>query len=359
MLDASALSLPALLGLFVVAAVAVWIAGISLSNTTDVLADRLHLGSALGGLILLAVATNLPEIAITVSAALQHHLDIAIGNLLGGVAVQTVVLVLLDVASRRRGAPLMARAASLEPALEAGLVLAVLGVCIMGTQLPTTLVFHGFAPGATLVVLTWLIGVWLLGKARSGIPWQVKANGTPPPIPGEQAPGNQTSGNQTKEKPTSTGRAALVFTVAALVTLAGGLALEQTGEAIAGKIGLSGVLFGATVLAAATSLPEISTGLAAMRLGNDELAIGDIFGGNAFLPALFLPAALLSGTAVLPRAGRSDVYLAALGLLVTAVYLFGLIFRPRRRVLGMGVDSLAVLLLYLVGLLGLVAVARG
>ena len=51
--------------LFGAAAVVIWVAGIPLSNYTDILADRLHLGQALGGLILLAVATNLPEIAIT------------------------------------------------------------------------------------------------------------------------------------------------------------------------------------------------------------------------------------------------------------------------------------------------------
>ncbi|MDQ6839768.1 MAG: sodium:calcium antiporter, partial [Actinomycetota bacterium] len=51
--------------MFVASAVTIWGAGIWLSNYTDILADRLHLGQALGGLILLAVATNLPEIAIT------------------------------------------------------------------------------------------------------------------------------------------------------------------------------------------------------------------------------------------------------------------------------------------------------
>jgi cation:H+ antiporter len=72
-----------LLLFFVASAAVIWYAGIKLSDTTDVLAERLHLGSALGGLILLAVATNLPEIAITASAATAGRLDVAVGNILG------------------------------------------------------------------------------------------------------------------------------------------------------------------------------------------------------------------------------------------------------------------------------------
>jgi len=69
---------------FVACAVVIWVAGIALSRTTDVLSERLHIGQALGGLILLALATNLPEIAITVSAATSGQLDIAVSNILGG-----------------------------------------------------------------------------------------------------------------------------------------------------------------------------------------------------------------------------------------------------------------------------------
>lgn len=143
-----------------------------------------------------------------------------------------------------------------------------------------------------------------------------------------------------------------------MVTLVAGVLLERSGEAIAGHIGLSGVLFGATILAAATSLPELSTGLTSARLGDYQLAISDIFGGNAFLPVLFLVASLLSGSAVLPQAQDTDIYLTAVGALLTVVYLVGLIFRPQRRIAGMGVDSLTVLCIYAVSIAGLVAIAQ-
>ena len=71
---------------------------------------------------------------------------------------------------------------------------------------------------------------------------------------------------------------------------------------------------------------------------------------------LFLPATLISGEAVLPQAQSTDIYLTALGALLTLVFVTGLLFRPQRRVARMGVDSLVVLLLYAVGVAGLFAV---
>jgi cation:H+ antiporter len=117
------------------------------------------------------------------------------------------------------------------------------------------------------------------------------------------------------------------------------------------------VLFGATVLAAATSLPELSTGLTSVRQGDFQLAVSDIFGGNAFLPVLFLMATLLSGKAVLPQAQSSDIYLTALAILLTLVYAAGLLFRPQRRLARMGIDSVVVLVLYALGVVGLFAIA--
>ena len=65
------------------------------------------------------------------------------------------------------------------------------------------------------------------------------------------------------------------------------------------------------------------------------------------------------GEAVLPQAGRADVYLTAVGVVLTLVYLFGLLFRPRKQILRMGVDSLVVLIVYIVSVGGLIAITAG
>ena len=353
----SSLPLLVLVLVFALAATAVWLAGVQLSDATDVLSSRLGLGEALGGLIMLAIATNLPEIAITASAALNHDLGIAIGNVLGGIAIQTVVLVALDAFGRRDGPPLTYRAASLQLMLEGGLVIAVLVVAVMGTQLPSSLIVWRVAPSGLLIAVCWAVGLWLLAKARAGLPWH-EAGRAPRAQDKPSGHSRQQKESAATQRGHSTTRTALVFAAAALVTLAGGVLLEASGSRIADHIGMSGVLFGSTVLAAATALPEISTGLTSVRLGDDSLAISDIFGGNAFLPVLFLMASILSGSAVLPQAQATDIYLAGLGILLTVVYMYGLVFRPDRRVVGIGIDSLTVLVLYAVGIVGLIAVTH-
>jgi cation:H+ antiporter len=197
--------------------------------------------------------------------------------------------------------------------------------------------------------------VYLVGRSND-LPWQsrgVAPDGQPEP----KGHAEDKKEKAASSKGHSTSRVAAVFAVAALITLAAGVVLEQSGDAIATDVGLSGVLFGATVLAAATALPEVSSGLASVKLGDYQLAVSDIFGGNAFLPVLFFVATAISGTSVLPKAQDADIYMAGLGILLTTVYIFGLIFRPQRRILRMGPDSLTALILYALGIIGLVVVA--
>ncbi len=344
--------------IFAAAAVAVWVAGIWLSRTTDALSVRYHLGEAFAGAILLAVTTNLPEIAITVTAAVEHNIGIATGNILGGIAIQTVVLALIDAVGLGRRAALTYLAASLQLVLEGAIVIAVLVVAIMGTQPLSHVYFGRVEPAALVITLIWLVGLWLVKRANRGLPWHEEGRRAPD---GQEAPRGT---RKTKRSDAAsqfgigTAEAAAVFTIAAVVTLAAGVALERSSEKLAQHTGMTGALFAATVLAAATSLPELSTGLASVRLGDYQLAVSDIFGGNAFLPTLFLLASFMAGKAVIPAATNADIYLTALGALLTVVYMIGLIFRPRRLLGPIGLDSTVVVVAYTIGIVGLVYVSR-
>lgn len=351
------LALPYLLAIFLAGAIAVWKAGTSLSDQTDVLSKHFGLGEALGGVILLAVATNLPEVAITVSAVFSNNIGVAIGNILGGIALQTVVLVVLDVSMPERHRTLSGMGISLMLAVEGLLVILVLALVVMATELPASGTFVRIEPGALGIAVAWIAGVWLIGKARKDLPWRLAGEDLPDRQGSEQGSDGE-SGNNGQDSPaTGIGRSMMMFVAASIVTLIGGVLLERSGDAIATHIGMSGVIFGSTVLAASTALPELSTGLSSVRIKDYQLAVSDIFGGNAFLPVLFLLAAIISGKAVLPHAQNTDIYLTSLGMVLTAIYVFGIIFRPKRIVARMGVDSLLVLIIYVVGIIGLFVIA--
>ncbi len=228
----ASLTLPGLLAIFAGAAVVVWLAGIWLSDSTDILASRFGLGQALGGIILLAISTNLPEIAITASAALNQHLDVAIGNLLGGIAMQTVVLALLDLGMRGGDHPLTYRAASLVLVLEAVLVVVVLTIAILGTRLSASLLFLRVTPQNAAILVAWLLGLWILKRASQHMPWQAEG----------KAPDSQqkAAGHSQTEKAERGGRTSIVmmkFLVGCVATLAAGVALEESGDAAAKHVG--------------------------------------------------------------------------------------------------------------------------
>lgn len=346
----AALATPWLLIVFAAGVAATWVAGIGLSKTTDALDSRLGLGDELGGIVLLAIAGTLPEVAITVSAAVQGNLGLAAGNLIGGIAVQTMVLVVCDaVAGRER--PLTYLVGALTPVLEGMLVVLVVSATLMGALLkPSTAIGGVVSPASLAIVGIWLVGVYVIDRVRKNPRWSVSMPGGKP---GRRHRREAHPEVQHPYAQRSTLRVAGIFAAACAVTLAAGVALEVSGNSLATRAGINGVVFGATVLATATALPEISSGIGAVRLGDNALALGDIFGGNAFQLCLFLLADLIAGSPVLPTAGRLNSWLASLGVALTAVYVIGIVGRPYRCVARLGPDSLLALAVFALGIAGL------
>jgi cation:H+ antiporter len=344
------LATPFVVLVFLAGAVATWGAGNLLSKTTDALDVRLGLGEELGGLLLLAIAGSLPELAITISAAASGNLGLAAGNLIGGIAMQTMVLVICDFASGRER-PLTFLVGALTPVLEALLVMIVVSGVLLGALLRPTLAIGGVvSPASLAIVVVWTVGLYVINKARKAPHWKVEMAGA--------SPGRRHHREPMPDRPhpytsASTARVAALFGTACAVTLVAGVFLESSGSSLANKAGINGVIFGATILALATALPEISSGIAAVRLGDNALAIGDIFGGNAFQVCLFLLADIVAMKPVLPSAGDTNAWLASLGVALTAIYGFGVISRPLHTRFSLGPDSILAIVVFGLGVGGL------
>jgi cation:H+ antiporter len=235
------------------------------------------------------------------------------------------------------------------------MVVVVLATVLAGAVLaPSTSLFGG-SPTSYAAVALWVGGVWIVNRVRMHPGWVGEA---PESTPGRRHVREPMPDRAHPYAEAGTAFVAAVFVVASLVTLGAGVALQEAGDVLAGRMGLQGAIFGATFLAAATALPEISSGIAAVRLGDMQLAVGDILGGNSFQVTLFLLADLLAGTPVIVAAHRSDVWLGGLGLLMTGIAAAAVIARPRRTFLWLGVDSVALLVVYAAGIALLTQVAK-
>lgn len=307
------------------------------------------MGEALGGVVLLAIAGTLPELAITISAAASGHLGLAAGNLIGGIAIQTMVLVLCDAAASRTTS-LTYLVGSLTAVLEGLLVVFVVAEALGGALLPASDAIGSVSPASIAIVVTWIAGIFVIKEVRNRPSWDCVMPGS---VPGRPHRRIKHPAEKTKPLTGSPHRAIAVFVIASVVTLLAGVLLEVAGSDLADRAGITGVIFGATVLATATALPEISSGLQAVKLGDNALAVADIFGGNAFQVCLFLVADLVAGAPVLPSSGKANGWLAAIGIVMTVVYSFGVIVRLKRSYIRLGVDSLLVVGIFVLGIAGL------
>ncbi len=331
-----------MIAIFLFSTIAIWISGFKLTKAIDAITSHYNLGEAFGGMVFLSIVTNLPEIAITAVAAYHRDYDIAISNILGGIAIQTVVLVLIDIFGVGRSAPLTEKGHSKILIVEGVALIFILSIVVMASQFPNTLIFARSTPFEWLILATWLGTIYLTStfmSKKKTILVQHKVTVQMLRLP--------------KSKFQGTINAAFgVFIIGAIVTLVAGWALEITGETLANRWGMSGVLFGGTILALCTALPEISTGIASAKIRDYNMAVSDIFGGNAFLPVLFLMASLIGGDAILPNLKPSDIYLTVLGIILTGIYMIGMVVHSKKQIFRMGIDSFIVVIVYLLGLWG-------
>jgi len=324
----------------------VWWGGRALAARADLIAERTGLGRVMAGAVLLGVATSLPEIATTVSAAGRGAGTLAGNNLLGGVAMQLAVLALVDVAALRgRALTLFSpRASLLLHGVFLILLLAVAAAAVVG---PDAEIGGRVSTWSIALALVYGVAVVSLNRYDGDPRWEPRGETREPP----QSAVDMKDAVTRRFAGTSLRAIGVQFALSAIVVLAGGYTVATTGEAIAEQTGLGQTFVGATLVAVATSLPEVSTTWGAIRFGAYSMAIGNILGTNALEVALFLPADLVyADGSIFAALDEASVLLAALGVVMSALYLWGVLERRDRTVVGMGLDSAAVLAAYGVGL---------
>ncbi len=340
------LSVPVLFAVFVFSSAVIWFVGVKITHLVDFITVHFNLGEAFGGMILLTIITNLPEVAITLVASIKHNYDVAISNIIGGIAIQTVVLVIIDIIGVGRSAPLTWKGHSRVLILEGISLIFILTLIIIGKQFEGHFDGSFAGPIEYLIAGVWLLSVYLLAKLGLN---DANHDQALQAIHHAKNPRRQFKGTPIQ---------AIIWTIlGSLAILGAGMTLEMSGVKLSEHYGMSGVIFGGTILALCTALPEISTGIASAKIRDYNMAVSDIFGGNAFLPVLFLMSSWLNGSSVLSHLTTSDIYLACVGIILTGIYLVGMVLPTSKQIWQMGKDSFLVLIVYILAIYGLFIIA--
>lgn len=221
-------------------------------------ARRLGVSPLLVGLTIVAFGTSAPELAVSLTAALQGANEIAVGNVVGSNLFNLLVVaglsavicpLVMDRTLLRRDWPLSVGAAALllvfiAPDLKIsrieGLILLAIFAVVLGAQIRAAL------------------------KNRDALETEEDEVIMPPVMIGVN----------------------IVLGLACIIL--GGQMAVNGATGIARMFGLSETLIGLTIVAIGTSLPELVTSLVAARKGQNEIAMGNVIGSNLFNILLIL-----------------------------------------------------------------------
>lgn len=342
--------LPSALALAAMAAVIV-LAGVRLTRIADTLSERTGLGDAVGGALLLGAVTSLPGNVTVLTGALEGDPGFALGNPIGGIALQTVWLAIADLVYRR--ANLEHAAASLENVLQSVILVAMLAIPVIGYATPS-LRLGWFHPLSLLIPVLYAYGLRLLRKMRDEPMWQptrtdqtadddTNGNGNG----NGDGNGNGADGDDDEDPYEDTSTRGLWGRLAALGLIVGvaGWIVGQAGLGVVAATGLDSGLVGFTLTTAISSLPELVVLITAVRLGQLTLGVGNIVGGNVYDVLMITIADLAYLEGPLYRdAGPTSLVLLGGTLLMTAVLAGGLILRDRKWI---GFEGVSIPLVYL------------
>lgn len=237
-------------------------------------ARKLKIPSIIVGLTIVAMGTSLPELAVSLSAALEGANEIAVSNVVGSNIFNLIVVlgvcavispIAVDKSVMKREMPFMIGITAL-------LAVMIGDYFIPWTKVSKTGEIVGSISRFDGIVLLILFVIFMAFTVKTAL----------------KSRKNATESNEENKKEISL--------LLSIVYIAGGICAIKFGgdfvvdsaSFIATKLGMSQTLVGLTIVAVGTSLPELVTSIVAAKKGETSLAIGNVVGSNIFNILLIL-----------------------------------------------------------------------
>lgn len=322
--------------IFGLAAASLWLTASRLTVALDRLALKTGLGHAFVGMLLLGGITSLPEVANVITASSLGNPSLAINNLLGSSAINVLLLAIADACIGRRAVTsIVAQPSTMMMAVLCMIILIVIAAVIVIGDVP----IGPMAVGSLAIGIACIFSFWLATGHDARSPWALNDDARP-----------DRKAHDDDDVTQSLARLWALIAFHGVLVFAAGYVLSQTGDAIAEQAGLTSAIVGFALIGTATSLPELVSILAALKLGRPEMAFGQVLGTN-FINLSLLPLSdlLYKGDPVLGTLGRFEIVSALLGALLIGIFKVGLLEHRDRTILRMGWDSAAVILLFGLG----------
>ena len=311
-------------------------AGVLLTKFADQIAELTSMGRSLAGLLLLAAATSLPELSVGWSAVRIKAVDLTVGELLGSCLWNLFLLAILDLGIRSQGRMLSRHSAV--HALAATVSILLVGIAAAGLVLNFDGVFLRMSPVSWTMILAYLLCIRLIYQDHQAV--LDDSNQEP-----------SRAHHLTKRVALARATGAYLFFAGMIFLVAPKLAV--TAEELADVTGIGDTFIGASFIALMTSLPEAVTTIAAIRLGQMNMAVANIFGSNAFNMVILGIVDIATPVSIYTLASQAHLITAIAVIIVSAVALLGLLYRAEKRYWLIEPDALVVVVLVL-GALALV-----
>ena len=141
-----------------------------------------------------------------------------------------------------------------------------------------------------------------------------------------------------------------LFSLSAVIVMVASIALAMAADVIAARTGWGRLWVGSLLVAGATSLPELATSIAAVRIGAPALAVATILGANMLnMSKLALLGSLLGGGQLFHRLMPQQTMVAAVSIALTGLAILLAVFQPEGKWLGVSLASVLILGGYIVG----------